>query len=354
MSLLMMPTAESLQRKANRHRKSQRPSEPTDLEFAVNQDYLNCGDYIIADLRVDRERHILFSTPRQLEILRSTKRWFMDGTFKIVDRPFRGGQLMSIHGFIQFDGKMKQIPLLFALMSRRKKEDYVAVLGEIKSILGAYSVEGFVVDFEAGSWGAIRHVFPGVEIKGCVFHWAQSVWRHVQAVGLGPAYMERKDLWDYVRKLLVLPFVPSSQIEPLFRNLAQRANTEPLRKLVNYIDSTWIQSLTFPIQSWCIYGLHVRTNNDVEGFHTRLNGVSGGRSLTFYKLVPALRKQALEAELDIDQLVDNSVGRRQRNQYRECDRKIFDAWRKYEAKEISTSGLLRLVSRLYGAAEYKV
>ncbi|KAH3808944.1 hypothetical protein DPMN_137306 [Dreissena polymorpha] len=70
---------------------------------------------------------------------------------------------------------MKQIPLLFALMSRRKKEDYVAVLGEIKSILGAYSVEGFVVDFEAGSWGAIRHVFPGVEIKGCVFHWAQSV-----------------------------------------------------------------------------------------------------------------------------------------------------------------------------------
>ncbi|KAH3819652.1 hypothetical protein DPMN_014404 [Dreissena polymorpha] len=52
--------------------------------------------------------------------------------------------------------------------------------------------------------------------------------------------MERKDLRDYVRKLLVLPFVPSSQIEPLFRNLAQRANTEPLRKLVNYIDSTWI------------------------------------------------------------------------------------------------------------------
>ncbi|KAH3794970.1 hypothetical protein DPMN_148513 [Dreissena polymorpha] len=43
--------------------------------------------------------------------------------------------------------------------------------------------------------------------------------------------------------------------------------------------------------------------------------------------------KALEAELDIDQLVDNSVGRRQRNQYRECDRKIFYAWRKYEAKD---------------------
>ncbi|KAH3892252.1 hypothetical protein DPMN_016367 [Dreissena polymorpha] len=30
----------------------------------------------------------------------------------------------------------------------------------------------------------------------------------------------------------------STQIEPLFRNLAQRVNTEPLRKLISYID--WI------------------------------------------------------------------------------------------------------------------
>ncbi|KAH3692112.1 hypothetical protein DPMN_193924 [Dreissena polymorpha] len=68
-------TTESFQKKANRHRQSQRPSELTDLEFEVNQNYMNCEDCVIADLRVDRERHILFSTPRQLEILRSTKRF---------------------------------------------------------------------------------------------------------------------------------------------------------------------------------------------------------------------------------------------------------------------------------------
>ena len=52
--------------------------------------------------------------------------------------------------------------------------------------------------FTTGAWAAIRHVFPEVEVKGCVFHWSQSVWRHVQGLGLAPAYMEKRDVWEYI------------------------------------------------------------------------------------------------------------------------------------------------------------
>ncbi|KAH3739786.1 uncharacterized protein LOC127851635 [Dreissena polymorpha] len=98
-----------------------------------------------------------------------------------------------------------------------------------------------------------------------------------------------------MRKLLVLPFLPHNHIENVLRQLAARANTEPLRNLVEYIDTQWIRSNVFPVQSWCVFKHRVRTNNDVEGWHTRLNGDCGNRALTFYRLVPALRKQAEES-----------------------------------------------------------
>jgi hypothetical protein len=48
----------------------------------LNQEFLKAEDFLIADVRVGEQRHLLFVTPFQLRVLRQTKRWFMDGTFK--------------------------------------------------------------------------------------------------------------------------------------------------------------------------------------------------------------------------------------------------------------------------------
>ena len=65
--------------------------------------------------------------------------------------PFKkSGQLLSIHSFVHKDGRRKQFPLVFAWMSRKTEEDYVAVFRAILESLQETQVEEFTVDFELG------------------------------------------------------------------------------------------------------------------------------------------------------------------------------------------------------------
>ena len=117
----------------------------------------------------------------------------------------------------------------------------------------------------SAAWLAVRYVFPGVSVKGCVFHWTQAVWRQVQDIGLKPAYSQRSSVYNYIRQLLALPSLPHNHIEPTFVQLQQRANTEQLQRLVNYVERQWMRHTIFDVPSWCVFGCTVRTNNDVEG-----------------------------------------------------------------------------------------
>ena len=72
---------------------------------------------------------------------------------------------------------MKQVPLVFVLMTGKSKEDYLAVIRAVMAELPLRpQVEKFVVDFEAAMWGALRQIFPRQVIKGCVLHWVQAVY----------------------------------------------------------------------------------------------------------------------------------------------------------------------------------
>ena len=40
-------------------------------------------------------------------------------------------------------------------------------------------------------FSAGQEIIPDVGIKGCAFHWAQAVWRHVQDAGLAETNKNR-------------------------------------------------------------------------------------------------------------------------------------------------------------------
>lgn len=70
-------------------------------------------------------RHLLFATNTQLDLLSRAQEWFVDGTFKLVRRPF--SQLYSFHAFVRNDDSQVQVPLAFVIMSGKSKKDYMKV-----------------------------------------------------------------------------------------------------------------------------------------------------------------------------------------------------------------------------------
>ena len=128
-------------------------------------------------------RHLVFASDRQIEVLTKSKTWYIDGTFKLCRQPF--SQLLTVNAFVRNDDYVKQVPLVFVVMSGRKKRDYRALLETVISLLlNEPKVKKIVriLDFEKAMWSAIRQVMPNLELMGCSFHWTQALWRKVSMI----------------------------------------------------------------------------------------------------------------------------------------------------------------------------
>ncbi|KAI0232399.1 hypothetical protein LSAT2_017267 [Lamellibrachia satsuma] len=91
------------------------------------------------------------------------------------------------------------------------------------------AVTEVVVDFERTAWSALHHCLPDVPAHSCWFHWAQAVYRKVKEL--------------------------------------RKAYTYQLA----YLENTWITSTSRPPTPWTTFKRSVRTTNDAEGWHHRLN-----------------------------------------------------------------------------------
>lgn len=60
-----------------------------------------------------------------------------------------------------------------------------------------------MIDFEKAAENAFSHSFPQAQIKGCFFHFAQSLWRNIQSIGLASHYSIDYEVYWWLQKFKV-------------------------------------------------------------------------------------------------------------------------------------------------------
>lgn len=195
-------------------------------------------------------RILMFTTKRNLNLLKDAELWQDDGTFDITSP--------------MFTHPGKKVPLVYTLATK--------IFEQIAKHAPTANPKYIISDFEIGAIGAIQAQFiPNAKLHGCFYHLCQSVWRQLQALGLHTKYNTDAQFALHVREILALAFVPSNEIPGKFAELCESdfwSNEDnddygKLQSLLNYFESTYVGVETraksrrrvalFPPAMWSVY-----------------------------------------------------------------------------------------------------
>ena len=90
------------------------------------------------------------------------------------------------------------------------------------------SPEEVMIDFEKAAKKAFESVFD-VKVIGCLFHFGQSLFKKLCAVGLKQSYLEKKDIQVWFKSVFCLDYY--KQILDIFK-------FEPKQKYVEELEDT--------------------------------------------------------------------------------------------------------------------
>lgn len=99
------------------------------------------------------------------------------------------------------------MPLIFALLPNKSQSTYTVLFNQLKSALRNFKPIKYHSDFEIVTINAIQEVYPGIEIRGCYYHWHKALWRKSKLLKL-----KSKGQTRIVGLTAALPLLPAETI----------------------------------------------------------------------------------------------------------------------------------------------
>ena len=174
-----------------------------------------------------------------------------------------------------------------------------------------------------------------------MFHYCQAVYRKVASLGLTTAYKENGSVHTIIKQLLALPHLPRRHITPAFEEIRGQVQNSPVvESLFEYVDRTWMKSTVWSVGNICSYRRVIRTNNDCEGWHRRLNYRTGRENLPIYTLINVLHREASLVNLTLQLVAEHSLSSTRRKGSKDHQVNLHKLWGEYGEKKISTKQFL--------------
>jgi hypothetical protein len=277
---------------------------------------------------------IIFATENNLRRLSHATHWYMDGTFDSSPRLYQ--QLFTIHVFV---GE-KQFPMIYVLITNKTRAGYNDLFRRLKDAAAALHIHlnptVITCDFESGLLPSIRDEFPLTRIQGCYFHFSQAIYRNMASLGFQRDYALNPDIRTVVRQLMALAFLPPALVMEAFEQ--QRENAPiVLLPLFEYFNNEWIPNIPL----WNVYGVERRTNNDVEGWHLRINKVIGRHHPNIWTLVDALKEEQSASTVAIHQAEGGVVLVKKNRDYARVSQQLTALQQRFDAGLIDTITYVR-------------
>lgn len=193
-------------------------------------------------------------------------------------------------------------------------------------------------------WKSLRSIFPNIRLNGCHFHYCQAIYRHVQEYGMAVAYRESERVREVVQMVFALPMLPLECVEVGFAYVQQKAEALDMEQLFSYIKKYWFgQGATagWTPKDWVVFGVWTRTNNDLEGWHRRLNAMFANPHPNLYQCIGVLFSEAKTAKFQVSMVAHGAMSKSSTTLTVRRQKQLGALWSRLTERDITVSGFLK-------------
>ena len=213
---------------------------------------------------------LVWTSDFQINRLRLTDHWFIDGTFTITPNGYQ--QLLTIMIRDPNTGFVK--PGLWALLDCKDEECYYHVFRIISEIISAseslqWTLTSATLDFEDAMMNGFTRIFPKARLIGCLFHFKQALFREAQKQGLAADTLKEQAM-QIVEQLGHLCWEENKLVDKELAEIEKRHSNTEYEGLIRYYKSNWLGRLKSGLISYKDVDDDKRANSVLEGYNAHI------------------------------------------------------------------------------------